>query len=163
MLPLDLHVLSLSLAFILSQDQTLRCKFLLLIFSCAHGHPNPISLLTVRFYLYRDNYQSYLLYCCINSFKERFLVDLSRPRSPVSDPLRCGLFLLESGCKSRRFILTMQVLQPLFFILFLHPHAIGLIETHYDTKKNEIHSCYIFPITACRKPLRWASIRIKKS
>ena len=26
MLPLDLHVLSLSLAFILSQDQTLHCK-----------------------------------------------------------------------------------------------------------------------------------------
>ena len=26
MLPLDLHVLSLPLAFILSQDQTLRCK-----------------------------------------------------------------------------------------------------------------------------------------
>ena len=26
MLPLDLHVLGLSLAFILSQDQTLRCK-----------------------------------------------------------------------------------------------------------------------------------------
>ena len=28
MLPLDLHVLGLSLAFILSQDQTLRCKLL---------------------------------------------------------------------------------------------------------------------------------------
>ena len=28
MLPLDLHVLSLSLAFILSQDQTLRCCYL---------------------------------------------------------------------------------------------------------------------------------------
>ena len=27
-LPLDLHVLSLSLAFILSQDQTLRCQIL---------------------------------------------------------------------------------------------------------------------------------------
>lgn len=27
MLPLDLHVLSLSLAFILSQDQTLHCYF----------------------------------------------------------------------------------------------------------------------------------------
>ena len=27
MLPLDLHVLGLSLAFILSQDQTLRCTF----------------------------------------------------------------------------------------------------------------------------------------
>ena len=29
-LPLDLHVLGLSLAFILSQDQTLRCKFYIL-------------------------------------------------------------------------------------------------------------------------------------
>jgi hypothetical protein len=32
-LPLDLHVLSLSLAFILSQDQTLRCCILFLFFS----------------------------------------------------------------------------------------------------------------------------------
>ena len=30
-LPLDLHVLSLSLAFILSQDQTLHCKILFLL------------------------------------------------------------------------------------------------------------------------------------
>jgi hypothetical protein len=29
-LPLDLHVLSLPLAFILSQDQTLHCKYILL-------------------------------------------------------------------------------------------------------------------------------------
>ena len=33
MLPLDLHVLSLSLAFILSQDQTLRCVLLCCLFS----------------------------------------------------------------------------------------------------------------------------------
>ena len=32
-LPLDLHVLSLSLAFILSQDQTLRCVYLSFLFS----------------------------------------------------------------------------------------------------------------------------------
>ena len=32
MLPLDLHVLSLSLAFILSQDQTLRCVYLVCLF-----------------------------------------------------------------------------------------------------------------------------------
>ena len=32
-LPLDLHVLSLSLAFILSQDQTLRCVYLVCLFS----------------------------------------------------------------------------------------------------------------------------------
>ena len=31
-LPLDLHVLSLSLAFILSQDQTLRCCYVCLVF-----------------------------------------------------------------------------------------------------------------------------------
>ena len=33
MLPLDLHVLGLSLAFILSQDQTLRCIILFYIFT----------------------------------------------------------------------------------------------------------------------------------
>ena len=39
-LPLDLHVLSLSLAFILSQDQTLRCVYLSCSFLCEKGHPN---------------------------------------------------------------------------------------------------------------------------
>ena len=34
MLPLDLHVLSLSLAFILSQDQTLRCIYSVFVFFC---------------------------------------------------------------------------------------------------------------------------------
>ena len=33
-LPLDLHVLSLSLAFILSQDQTLHCYILICLFLC---------------------------------------------------------------------------------------------------------------------------------
>ena len=33
-MPLDLHVLGLSLAFILSQDQTLRCLYLFLFFFC---------------------------------------------------------------------------------------------------------------------------------
>ena len=39
MLPLDLHVLSLSLAFILSQDQTLRCVFLSFLFFCLKRDP----------------------------------------------------------------------------------------------------------------------------
>ena len=34
MLPLDLHVLSLPLAFILSQDQTLHCIILLYLLAC---------------------------------------------------------------------------------------------------------------------------------
>ena len=39
-LPLDLHVLSLSLAFILSQDQTLRCVYRLSsFFLCERRHP----------------------------------------------------------------------------------------------------------------------------
>ena len=49
MLPLDLHVLSLSLAFILSQDQTLRCVLSSLLFSCSkddaldiNGCPAPL-------------------------------------------------------------------------------------------------------------------------
>ena len=38
-MPLDLHVLGLSLAFILSQDQTLRCIFLFFIFFYFKGRP----------------------------------------------------------------------------------------------------------------------------
>ena len=39
-LPLDLHVLSLSLAFILSQDQTLRCFILFFYFSLSFRQPD---------------------------------------------------------------------------------------------------------------------------
>ena len=39
-LPLDLHVLSLSLAFILSQDQTLRCLSCSFIFSLSFRQPD---------------------------------------------------------------------------------------------------------------------------
>ena len=42
MLPLDLHVLSLSLAFILSQDQTLRCE---ISFFCLFCSMMPSSIL----------------------------------------------------------------------------------------------------------------------
>ena len=44
-LPLDLHVLSLPLAFILSQDQTLRCCYMFFLFFCpaaAGAPPLPI-------------------------------------------------------------------------------------------------------------------------
>ena len=40
-LPYDLHVLGLPLAFILSQDQTLRCTIVLLCFSLNLGFPPP--------------------------------------------------------------------------------------------------------------------------
>ena len=41
-LPLDLHVLSLSLAFILSQDQTLRCCYFFFIFSFKRQWPQRV-------------------------------------------------------------------------------------------------------------------------
>ena len=44
-LPLDLHVLGLSLAFILSQDQTLRCKF---VFFVSLKQPSSEGLLRGR-------------------------------------------------------------------------------------------------------------------
>ena len=68
MLPLDLHVLSLSLAFILSQDQTLRCS------NCF------MSLLKIPLFsgssIFTDGIHSkYLYYCCICIFlKELFSI-----------------------------------------------------------------------------------------
>ena len=66
MLPLDLHVLSLSLAFILSQDQTLRCSNLCL---CSRFR-------YFRFKYFTDGIHSkYLYYCCICKFlKELFSI-----------------------------------------------------------------------------------------
>ncbi len=58
MLPLDLHVLSLSLAFILSQDQTLRCQIFFFSLSCkrlnkdtrhASSRPRRMSVLLATF------------------------------------------------------------------------------------------------------------------
>ena len=66
MLPLDLHVLSLSLAFILSQDQTLRCS------NCF------MSLLKIPLFpgssIFTDGIHSkYLYYCCICKFLKELL------------------------------------------------------------------------------------------
>ena len=56
MLPLDLHVLSLSLAFILSQDQTLHCTFYFFVCSLNSSVFIVVNFLTVVFlftlYLY---------------------------------------------------------------------------------------------------------------
>ena len=57
-LPLDLHVLGLSLAFILSQDQTLRCIFLFLFSYTFEALPDRID-----FFL-----SSFLYYTCFFNF-----------------------------------------------------------------------------------------------
>ena len=66
MLPLDLHVLSLSLAFILSQDQTLRCSNCLCL--CSRFR------YSFRFKYFTDGIHSkYLYYCCICKFLKELL------------------------------------------------------------------------------------------
>ena len=50
MLPLDLHVLSLSLAFILSQDQTLHCTFIFFIRLSLNSSFIVVKFLTVVFF-----------------------------------------------------------------------------------------------------------------
>ena len=70
-LPLDLHVLGLSLAFILSQDQTLRCIFFILYYTF-EALPDRI-----------DFFLSYFLYytCFFNSFNE-LLSPTAAPQPP---------------------------------------------------------------------------------
>ena len=63
MLPLDLHVLGLSLAFILSQDQTLRCIIFFFFFSLYN-----LLALDGDFYSSRT---TFFVYC--NFFKDRLL------------------------------------------------------------------------------------------
>ena len=70
MLPLDLHVLSLSLAFILSQDQTLHCKIpLYLVFK--NNIIVPLRSV-VSFIIYKDRT------CCL-SLSLQYLKELSLP------------------------------------------------------------------------------------
>ena len=66
MLPLDLHVLGLSLAFILSQDQTLRCIIFFFFFSLYNLLARDGDLFLVSYYFF--------VYC--NFFKDRLLFSL---------------------------------------------------------------------------------------
>ena len=105
MLPLDLHVLSLSLAFILSQDQTLHCTFLFFSRKCpplASDRPGPIEC-NIRFpidgsILYSKSY----LVC-----KLHFVVP--QCQCPLA------FFLPESECKGTAFFPTDQTFSRLFF------------------------------------------------
>ena len=105
--PFDLHVLGLPLAFILSQDQTLRCTIVLLVF-----------LLNLGFRL--------MVHPCTAVFLTRFLFSASL-RMPVlaSDfqrtscsrfPSFMPLVPSESGCKSTAFSVIRKHFFRIFFI-----------------------------------------------
>ena len=116
MLPLDLHVLSLQLAFILSQDQTLHCKSIFssvkMIFCSVQ---DAVNLLTLFKYLLSsivsllsrtsiDGSIFYLYYLyCLSIFQ------------------RTCCFRFKSGCKGKGFIFNYQTFSEVFlFFLFTH-------------------------------------------
>ena len=105
-LPLDLHVLGLSLAFILSQDQTLRCK---IVFSCS---------LDFRYLSSVDG-----LACCFPVFPFRLSPILQRSLS--SCPLRAlrRLRLSFCGCKGKTFF---RIRKPFFKFFFPRPRPLRL-------------------------------------
>ena len=102
MLPLDLHVLSLSLAFILSQDQTLRCWIVFFnIFA-----QNLVLYCSPWRYIFFILLRSCTTCWYVISFKELFLLSLSK-----------------RGCKGNNFYyLTPNIFQSFFskkfFIFF---------------------------------------------
>ena len=109
MLPLDLHVLSLPLAFILSQDQTLHCKKrnLLNLSSNLKGIVFEISLLAKR----RKKLIQLLKY-----LKERILFDWAV--ALIFLFLLSHLFRRESGAKVRCFFQTTKFFGNFFQKIF---------------------------------------------
>ena len=103
MLPLDLHVLGLSLAFILSQDQTLRCikKFNILSLECIKLYRKFIDKVI---FLYLPNF--------LFSIFSKNLVDNSQKSNLVQNfsfRKRQSLLSLKAVAKIRILILIMQI------------------------------------------------------
>ena len=89
MLPLDLHVLSLSLAFILSQDQTLRCLNCFIILA-------PESVIVVQSHTFWRYQSGKLIFLILV-----LLVELCKSLKEL-----LSLSFLDCGCKGKDFFLT---------------------------------------------------------
>ena len=115
-MPLDLHVLGLSLAFILSQDQTLRCIFLFFIFSTSKVVPSALMpdylssgfefVLTLTCFLYPllSGYPSRTTFVYCNAFKDLVLL---------------SAFVKRKWCKDNAFLFFLPNFQKSFFSFFL--------------------------------------------
>ena len=101
MLPLDLHVLSLSLAFILSQDQTLHGMNFICFFFLSR---RPAARLRVI----PDAPRLLLVFLTFQYLKELFLLRLL-PRP---------IFRSESGCKDKHFLPSLPNFPATFFKVF---------------------------------------------
>ena len=98
-LPLDLHVLSLSLAFILSQDQTLRCLNCFIILA-------PESVIVVQSHT--------SLTVSIRKINFPILVLLVELCKSLKE-LFCRFRFANVAAKIRTFILNLQIISELFF------------------------------------------------
>ena len=99
-LPLDLHVLGLSLAFILSQDQTLRCIFFILYYT---------------FEALPDRIDFFLSYFTVLHLLLQFLQWTSLSNGGLVASPFC-----ESAAKILPFTLTFQIFFNVFFELFFY-------------------------------------------
>ena len=99
-LPLDLHVLGLSLAFILSQDQTLRCIFFFFFIIPSKRYLTELTSFSLLLLYYT---------CFFNSFNE-----LLSNGGPVASPF------CESAAKILPFSIIIQIFSNVFFELFLN-------------------------------------------
>ena len=111
-LPLDLHVLGLSLAFILSQDQTLRCiiSFYIIPSKTLPSLPLRERLAIRRFWRWLFLLVSY--YFVYHSLKDLSLFPHRLSRSAYR-------LFPKSECKDRAFLFPHQIFLLLFFIFFL--------------------------------------------
>ena len=134
MLPLDLHVLSLSLAFILSQDQTLRCSNCFYVFAQ--------DSVIFRFKYFTDGIHSkYLYYCCICKFlKELF-----------------SIVSFETWCKGKDFYFYLPNFFESFFDLFFRK---SLSERLQDIRLDLPTSSLSFYLSDFLRPLSSCHHRI---
>ena len=142
MLPLDLHVLSLSLAFILSQDQTLRCS------NCF------MSLLKIPLFpgssIFTDGIHSkYLYYCCICKFlKELF-----------------SIVSFETWCKGKDFYFYLPNFFEVFFDLFFSevlPERLQDIRLDLPTSSLGISISGFLNLSFIMSPPHLSRLRVQK-
>ncbi len=130
-MPLDLHVLSLPLAFILSQDQTLRCYILFILFPTKYFRHDPkvsptfvcldpsVSLLSWNL----DGNCSFPLYSQLDCFQSRCLscgkisLFYSHRDSVSTEIFKSWLLcrFLVCGCKVIAFFAAVQIFLQQFF------------------------------------------------
>ena len=126
-LPFDLHVLGLPLAFILSQDQTLRCTIVLAFFCSVsrvrlHATPLPGGRCPSR-PASRPDFCSVLASSC-----QRAAQNTPRPNAPTEF----------CGCKSTTFNVTDNEFFQEFFIIYLKTLKISLKKITHREKPLKI-------------------------